>query len=306
MKIALDDQFPPSYKNVAEILRHYNLKLVTYEEASTGIENRTLIVDTTNGRFVIRVYRLEKKQLHAIQLELDFVEYLRSHNIEIPRTIPSTTGKQITTLQLENKTWQIIVMAFADGEHAKNYTSKLLLEMSAIQARMHILSDSYEGSLASAQQLTMLQENYFTAQISRRLVQDDRLRSFLKRAQTYTLELPSELPRGFCHLDYDMDNLSTKDDSIVAVLDFDDLAAAPFVVCLAYTLWHIHVHDGDKAEHRYLNHYETRRTLTHLERKYIKPIMLFRHYVICALKVLNNHVSSDEITEYLRIEANLS
>jgi Ser/Thr protein kinase RdoA (MazF antagonist) len=151
-----------------------------------------------------------------------------------------------------------------------------------------------------------LKEEYFIKQINLRRLEDDRLRSFLERASNYTLSLDNALPKGLCHLDYDTDNLLAKNSSVLAVLDFDDLAIAPFIVCLAYTLWHVYTEKSEDAAWEYLRYYETFRQISDLERGYIKPIMLFRHYVISAVKVLNNHTLESDIEKYLDIEKQLS
>jgi Ser/Thr protein kinase RdoA (MazF antagonist) len=253
----------------------------------------------------MRIYRQQKKQLRAIKLELDFMEYLRAHGILIPRIIANTSGEQITSQKLGDRTWQIIVMEYVEGEHIKSYPRKLLLEMSEIQAKIHSLSSLYKGNLVSTEHLTKLRESYFISQIPLQTIKDSRLKQFLQRAQAYTVNLPPELPSGLCHLDYDTDNVLAKDNSVVAVLDFDDLAVAPFIVCLAYTLWHVYVHGDKQATSTYLNQYEKGRKLSDLELEYIRSIMLFRHYVISAVKVLNGHSSPKEIARYLSLEEEL-
>ena len=81
--------------------------------------------------------------------------------------------------------------------------------------------------------------------------------------------------------------------------------ALPFVVCLAYTMWHIQSESGSDATQQYLADYEAIRQLSDLERKFLKPIMLFRHYMISSLKVLNKHTSPNDIRKYLTTEEQL-
>lgn len=305
MKIAPNNQFDISEIKLAEILNSYGLELVNYIEASTGIENRTIIVNTNRGKYVIRVYRSDKKTDQSVLAELDYTNYLRNHAIPVPNILDDISGQQLTRLVFDNQSWQIIVMDFHDGSHAKSYTDRLISQMATIQANMHILSGSYPTDSLPLEELTILRETYFTEQIKHKEITNTKLREFLYRAERYTLELSSDLPRGLCHLDYDKENLLSRNGAVLAVLDFDDLAVAPFIVCLAYTLCHIQTESGAAAVTQYLADYEATRKLSDLELEYLKPIMLFRHYMISALQVLNGHTSDREIDHYLILENEL-
>lgn len=305
MKIAEKSQFNPDRQKIARILERYDLELKSYREASAGIENTTLIIDTNKGAFVMRIYRQQKKPALEINRELDFMTYLRINGMKVPVVVANKAGDQLTTERFKNKRWRIIVMEFIEGYHAEKYTDGLINELSSIQARMHNLSSTYKDSYPISEPLTRLKESYFITLIPQSQIIDDRLGAFLDRAKDYELKLPRELPRGLCHLDYDTDNTLVKDDAVAAVLDFDDLGLAPFVVCLGYTLWHVYTYAGQEASKSYLENYKTKRKLSDLELSYIKPIMLFRHYVISAVKILNGHTSPAEVSAFLEQEAQL-
>ena len=305
MKIAKDNQFIPNRQSVARILEQYGLELKAYSAAASGIENITLIADTSKGKFVVRVYRQHKKGSTEIFRELDFMEYLRTHMVKVPMIITNTEGSRLASAQFGGKTWQIIVMEFVEGRHASIYTDALLADLASTQARMHILSSTYKDAYAGPELLTRLTENYFITQIPQTLITDDALPAFLDRAKAYELHLPPELPHGLCHLDYDSNNVLVKDNTIAAVLDFDDLALAPFVVCLSYTLWHVYTHAGESAAQTYLRHYAAHRKLSDLELQYLAPTMLFRHYVLSAIAILSGRTSPEKIAAFIRHEAAL-
>lgn len=306
MKIAKKDQFHPDKQKIARILYHYGLELSEYKEASTGIENTTLIVTTPKGKFVMRIYRKKKKDDAYVYRELDFMAYLRTNNLKVPKVAANKEGDFLTIEQFGNESWQIIVMEFIDGHHTDIYTPELIVELSSIQASMHYLSESYKNGDSIGEPLARLKENYFIDSIPKEKITDIRLRSFLDRAKAYEIKLPNELPQGLCHLDYDTDNVLVKNNTVTAILDFDDLRLAPFIVCLSYTLWHVYATTGKEALMSYLKNYKNQRKLSDLEQSFIKPIMLFRHYVISSIKILNNHTSSDEITTLLEQEAYLN
>jgi Ser/Thr protein kinase RdoA (MazF antagonist) len=306
MKIAPDDQLVIDQVKLEIILDQYDLRLVNFTEASSGIENKTVMTDTNRGKYVVRIYRNGKKSDRSIDMELDFMAYLHSHSVPVPGVLCNQSSSYITKLTFDGRKWQIIVMEYIEGEHAKQYTEELISNMAKTQAAMHSLSAAYPVKGIPAEKLNVLKEEYFIKQIDLHHLKDDRLRGFLERASAYRLDLDVNLSRGLCHLDYDTDNVLAKDSSVLAVLDFDDLAIAPFIVCLAYTLWHIYTEKNEAAAWQYLENYETFRQLSDLERSHIKPIMLFRHYMISAIKVLNNHTLLADIDKYLDVETQLT
>jgi Ser/Thr protein kinase RdoA (MazF antagonist) len=97
---------------------------------------------------------------------------------------------------------------------------------------------------------------------------------------------------------------ATDDGEFAAVLDFDDLALAPYAMDLAYTLWHVRFHAGESAAARYLSIYEAARPLGELERAWLAPIERFRHYVICSLGILEGEAADPrQVERYLALEA---
>jgi Ser/Thr protein kinase RdoA (MazF antagonist) len=306
MKIDPDKQFTTSLESIAQILSQYGLACISYKEASTGIENRTLITETDKGEFVVRIYRQGKKSLGQINLEVDFINYLRANNIKVPEILRNRLASYVTTQIFSDSTWQIIVMEFVEGVHAVSYTPTLINELAFTQANMHALAATYKSTiLGRATTLNELRETYFIKQINSRQIKSQKLTNFLERGRNYKVFLDTNLPRGLCHLDYDKENTLAKDGSLAAILDFDDLEIAPYIVCLSYTLWHVRQQSGKDAANHYLSKYQSIRILSELEKSYIKPIMLFRHYVISSIKILNGHTSIGEIDEYLSIETEL-
>ena len=307
MKIEPDKQFIASPERLAMFLKQYNLVFMDYTEASSGIENSTLITTTKQGKFVVRVYRQGKKSLSDINLEVNFINFLRENGIKIPEILQNNNGAYITAVELEDMVWRAIVMDFIEGVHVESYTHRLVTELATTQVLMHIQSSSYHfHDAAHIDELIELRDKFFVKQIDHSKITNTLLDDFLQRAQSYVVSLDKHLPKGLCHLDYDKENTITRNNSLAAVIDFDDLAIAPFVVCLSYTLWHVRQQSGKDMVKHYLSAYESVRPLSELEKSYLQPIMLFRHYFISSIKILNNHLATYEVNKYLSLEAELS
>lgn len=306
MKLEQEKQFVPTDECLANLFKLYSLKFISHEAATSGIENTTLIVSINKAKYVARIYRQGKKSDDEIQLELNFMQHLMENGIKVPKVIKNIHGKLITVFNYSNTTWQLIVMEFVDGVHAEAYSRGLLKDMAETQANMHLLSMKYKLPHESNNKLEILRENYFIKQIDRSSIKSSELEAFLARAEKFNLKLDPHLPSGLCHLDYDKDNIISKNSKIEAVLDFDDLAIAPFVVCLGYTLWHVYAYNGKEMMQYYLSEYEKLRPLKIIEKQYLTKIILFRHYVVSSLKILNGHTLEREISEYLKLESAIS
>lgn len=305
MKLEQEKQFIPTDDVLSSILKLYGLSFVSYKAATSGIENTTLIAQTSINKIVIRVYRRGRKSISDIDTEISFVLYLADNGVKVPNVLKNINGEYITNIGYHSHNWQVIAMKFIDGVHSEVYTPILITDMAKTQAKIHNLSSMYCPSNSNSGGLTELRERYFASQINRGLLINKELTNFLQRVEGYEVLLDPKLPKGLCHLDYDKDNIITKNNLIEAVLDFDDLELAPFIVCFSYTLCHIYMFGSEQMMKQYLTKYEELRHVSDLEKNYIKPIMLFRFYVISALKILNGHNSETETINYINMENKL-
>lgn len=302
MKIQPDKQFRHSTSIIDELAAHYGFTVADYTEASSGIENTTLLVRSTNDqRYAMRIYRQDKKSDGQIVSELNFMAYLRQNGIPLPDIILNTQNQAITLLDSSDNTWQVIAMEHIDGEHINKPSAELLSDIATTQATMHLLANNYPTSNENIRIIDKLTETEFIQQIDIPKLPVE-LQQFLHRGADYEVSFSGELPIGPCHFDYDEQNILCRNNAIVAVLDFDDLSIAPYVVCLAYTLWHISDSIGLPAMEAYLAIYEQLRPLSVHERQVLYKAVLFRHYMISAIKILNGETSSGDIQSYLSIE----
>jgi len=306
MKLNPDHQFAPNEANVKSILELYGLALKQLTPATSGIENTTLIITTSTGKFVLRIYRQHSKDLERIEQEINFVDYLNKKGIKVPAIVPNIKNENITEVEIDGVNWQTILMEFVEGSHAMAYTEPLLQDMADAQSRMHLLSTGFNDN-SSESIIRELKESVFIKLIDKSRITEPRLIEFLARAESYQKTLEPKLPAGLCHLDYDRENiLADKHGNIKAILDFDDLASAPFVLDLGYTLWEIWYTNGKETAKRYLTLYEQNRPLSDLEKSFLMPVILFRHYVICSADVVRGQNDESSIDKNLKLEAEMN
>jgi Ser/Thr protein kinase RdoA (MazF antagonist) len=147
-KLYIEFQFPIAHENVAAALVPYGIADFDFEVAGSGVENATIFVDSPQGKFALRVYRQAKKSTPEIELELEFASYLGAHGIPVPTVKPTNQGRLVAEVEVEGKSWQIVLMGFEPGVHPEGYDASLLAEMAGLQARMHLLGiDFRDGNV---------------------------------------------------------------------------------------------------------------------------------------------------------------
>ena len=306
MKLNPQDQFSANENTVQVALEQYALSLVSFEAAKSGIENMTILVNTDMGRFVLRVYRQNKKTDRDIEEEIRFTHYLNQNNLPVPIVQSNTNNQHLTHISVDHLQRQLVLMQYMAGTHPPHYSMSLIKDMACIQAKLHLLSEKYDYDPGDKPRLTELRETVIIKEIAKEGL-DSRLVGFIERAEKYVVVLSSKLPNGVCHLDYSKGNILVDDSSnVCAVLDFDDMEAAPYTVCLGFALYHLR-HGGcnQKEQAEYLSQYEAVRKLSNAEATILTSIELFRHYFISSLQIFHQHRSEADIVNYLDIESDL-
>lgn len=305
MKLDPHLQFIPDEHNVQLFLSQYGITLHSFVSAATGIENCTLIVRSGKGTFVLRVYRQANKTLRGIKQELAFINYLHEHGIPAVPCLANSSGSMISELRISGQLWRGVLMPFINGDEPTMYGPELIRDMAKSQAAMHALAANYSDPYPERLPRTGLRPFITLTGPQTQTLGDSRLLELVDRAQRYALEFDAELPRGLCHTDFcDGNLLVSKQQRLQAILDFDDLRDVPYTVCLAYTLWDLHMQDA-RLVTRYVELYEMVRPLTGKEQASLKPFMLFRHYMVTLIKASSRDFGKEELARYLEVEQQL-
>jgi Ser/Thr protein kinase RdoA (MazF antagonist) len=303
MKMDQAGQFAPTPESIQAILTEYNLTLGQFEPAMSGIENTTLLVVALAQQFVLRVYRHRRKSDAMIRRELAFIKYLAAAGLPTVPAIVNRSGQSYTRYGK----WRAILMPFRPGYHPSHYTAALVSQMAQTQATMHQLAARFGRPPLWELPLFKLKETYFHQHIDRRQDLKPAVKDFLDRVKSFNYRLDHGLPKGYCHLDFSAGNvLVGGSGELAAILDFDDLAHAPYVVCLGYTLWSLYQQEDPRLFAQYLDAYQAVRPLSQVELASLPAVMLFRHYTVGAMKILEGTMDDQKIGHYVRLESQLA
>lgn len=298
-KLDPEKQLPLIQQTLAHVLAPYGLKSFACQPMNKGIENTSVLIESGSKKYVLRIYRRDKKTDADIALELEVQDYLRLHGIPVPLILKNKDDKELNITEIDGIRWQSILMEYVEGAIGAPYTQRIILDLSTLQAKMHLLGIKFTAQNPPSFQLNDLREPYskgleignYSAQVQQ----------FIGRARDFHYSLGPQLPSGYNHLDLDMGgNVIVKDGVITGIVDFDDMAYSPCVIDLGYTLWDILFDAGEDEIRNYLKNYQRTRLLTPAEREAIPHCMLFRNYIIGTMDLLMG--IDAEIPKILQLE----
>lgn len=303
-KLAPEQQIKADKQTLSAIMENYGLKIRSFSVAGNGIENTTFIINTGSAKFALRVYKKNKKKTSGIQQELDFMQFLYENGLPVPQVFPNTQNKLITQFKNSGTIWNCILMEHMSGTHSPVYSPKLIKDLAVAQAQMHKLGIAYAKHQSHSNKLSAkITDKEFLPNITLGKIKNPEFRQFLERDKRYILQLDKSLPRGFNHNDYDNENTLAVGGQLSAILDFDDLSYSPTVLCLGYTLWDVFFESQSlDAMYLYLKEYQKIRKLNRKELAAIKPVMLFRNYVIGAAEIYFHGEKRKYMPRFLKAE----
>ncbi len=303
-KINPELQLKPTTSILNKILKQYDLRLISFKLFKDGVENTSMLVSTNSGKFVLRIYRKNRKKIKIVEQELRLMDFLRQNGIPIPQILPNTHGRHITIFPYQNHRWNCIMMEFSQGVHPKKYSTRFIQELAITQAKMHVLGKQFAKKEKKKNPVwKFLKEGYFASKIKTETIKKQKVKNILERTKNFAVQLPNGLPQGYNHLDITHDNILVKNNHLSAILDFDDACYSPMVVCLGYVLWDVlYITRKPSNLLTYLSAYQRHRKLTKKEIAVLNSVLHFRNYVIGAMEILFWGEHGKHVETFLKFE----
>lgn len=208
-----------SENELAAILSNYNLgEFRAASLLTSGTVQTNLLLETTLGRFVLKLYT--KREFQSVQFEANLIHYLKARKYPCPAIFKDKQGKLVGVF----KGTPYVLFEFVEGYHIENPDAAQKEQLIARVAELHILTRNYRSSFAE------YRWNY-TPGLCRKLAGDAAAQIATPEAQAKLkwletilaeLDLPENLPKGICHGDLHFSNVLFKDGRFAALLDFDD------------------------------------------------------------------------------------
>lgn len=301
------NQFPLNKSNLEFFLKSYNIKDFSYSLIEEGIENTSIKVYFKEEAYVLRIWPKNKKDDHAILLELKFIEELLKFDnlIPTPKILLNFQKEKLTKVKIDDYYWQAILMDFVDGVHPIDFSDDIIEELAEIQAKMHFFGARFanQNSFKNIEyQQVQMKLMFFDPAFNIENIQDETIKAFISRAESYILKFDSKLPRAFVHGDIKANNLIVRHNKIKAILDFDGASYSYIVMCLGATI--LAINNIEKI-HTYLSNYKQYRILTSEELEILPKVILFHYYCKIGMAIVFNTMSEEILAKELDLEAKL-
>lgn len=208
-----------SEKDFPLILSNYDLgEYHGYETFANGAGQTTVLLKTSEGKFVLRYY--ENRSEKHVAFEVQLFNFLLGSNYPIPAIIKNCEGNFSSTY----KEKPLIIIEFIEGEHGKNPNDSFQREEAAevvrIVAQLHNLTENRELDFFKNREVFDTEYCLREYHKQSRIKDVDEREIWLKN-ELAKLELPDTMPKGLCHADLNYGNFIFQDGKIAAVLDFD-------------------------------------------------------------------------------------
>lgn len=276
-KISLEEQFLLKKPLLSLLLKDWDILDFTFEEAKCGIENRTVYITTAEQKYVLRIYRQERKSLEEIQDELEFMLFLHDQNLLIPRIFQTKHQTLLNQTKIDDTIWTSLLMEYRPGEHQPKYTVAIVRQMGRALAELHQISLTYPCKQSHVAPERITDDRWST--IDQEIAQRPDVCAFMEEAKLYQITV-AHLPSGHLHGDFVQTNLLWEKDRLSTILDFDDMEYSWLVLDIAVSAWHILVQDLDwTLVEAFIDAYSHVRPLAKDEQTSLIPLIKFVNYV---------------------------
>lgn len=206
-------------KELTNLLSHYDIgKLIRAEHLDGGQANSSLKIFTEQGIFILSV--CDEKQIEDINCLVGVLFSLVKAGIPTTTPVKTITGNY----QLSHKNRPVYLKQFVPGQVTSNLTTVILHQLGSIMATMHHLSPVDELPIKFSYGLEDFDD----------LLESDFSHPYLdwlrKKRNSLVRRIDPDMKKSFIHGDIFWDNLVVNDNSLAAILDFEE-------ACYYYTLF---------------------------------------------------------------------
>ena len=217
-------------RTAANLIGTYGLgRLAKLTGISTGSVNTHYLLETTRGKFFLKVD--EVKDLNAAQQELELLLFLRAHRFCCPQPVIDRQGRYHQTYR--GKPVSLYHPLIGKALSEEQLTATQLEQTGRALASLHALSSGYPKE----------DNNRFDFACIATLYQEvrEKLPGYFRHL-THTLDdeiayqqqyQEDKLPKGIVHGDLFADNLLFRGEKIVGILDFEAAGHGKFIYDLA-------------------------------------------------------------------------
>jgi Ser/Thr protein kinase RdoA (MazF antagonist) len=246
--------------------------------------NDTYMLQTSSGRYVLRVYRLHWRTLSDILYELDMLLHLHRKGVSVAYPIAMKDGGLLSSLNALEGTRQAVLLAYAEGEEPSEDEACCLAYGRAVAQVHNALAD-----FSSPHQRFLLDFDHLLTEPLRStlplLEQRPEDQAYLSSLASMLKERVSSLPVGdlewaACHGDFHGGNAHITADQQVTFFDFDCCGSGWRAYDIAVYRW---AQEDDKLWEAFLEGYTQLRAIAPIDLAAIPLFVAIRQFWLVGL-----------------------
>jgi Ser/Thr protein kinase RdoA (MazF antagonist) len=222
--------FPATYSTLSTLAladflsERYSLDSVHCTFLVRGVGD-TYLVDSAQGRFILRIYRSTHRSLSHVKAEVALLLALKQAGVSVSYPIADRMGESIQQLDAVEGSRCAVLFSYAPGQPARLLSNSQLRSLGHEMARFHQVSSTitlpgerwtFDLDTTLFQPLDRLKSAFGADQESYLFLQQAARQVETKIGQVDT----SGFLRGYCHFDLLPKNMHFEGDS-VTIFDFD-------------------------------------------------------------------------------------
>jgi len=275
--------FPATYSTLCPtalsslIAEKYQLRNVGCKFLVRGVGD-TYLVDSSDGRFILRIYRSSHRSLPQIKEEVKLLQALQQAGVSVSYPVADILGDTIQTIVAIEGERHAVLFSYAPGHVVRSLNDHQLRALGIEMARFHNLSatvwlggDRWHFDLATTVFTPLKKLKPFFAT-------EPEDYHWLQQAAAQVQEKLSTLPtaafsKGYCHFDFLPKNFHFQNDAIT-FFDFDFMGHGWLVndimtfwqhLCLDVYMNRMTQQAADDAYQTFLDGYSTCRSISKQE-----------------------------------------
>jgi Ser/Thr protein kinase RdoA (MazF antagonist) len=288
-KINSEKQIKISREILTKVLLNYDINEFDFEFPENGLNNVNVLIISDQEKYFLRVQRLHKKTDAELELELQYLAYLRNKNLPVPIVVKNKFGKNFSIFSDLGLNWQIILFQSLPGIHLpysdfKNDFS-LVKKISKLQSDLYLANQDFKP-IKNLKPITNLAQTS-TAKIIEELlidfnvesIKNPKIKKIINSRFLYYKDIEQEnLTFSLVHDDINQSNLLFENGEISGLLDFDEVYLGPVVSCVVNAAYEfIRFKKLPEYFFVYLHYFETGFSLKPQDIVLVKPLLQLRN-----------------------------
>jgi Ser/Thr protein kinase RdoA (MazF antagonist) len=298
----------------AKILSSYFVSGVKFKYSliNKGLENVNVLVDLSGEKYVIRIYnpiKFEKykRTRQSILYEIEFMNYLREHDLPIPRIIQAKSKKLFTSIKIGSTRYFCSLTEYVEGREG-HITKRRILAFAPIQAKMHLLSLKFKPRYSKRSDgandyYIWWSEFKLSGKGLKDLVLDQALTELMNKIlNKVNPKTISKFPIYIIHSDLHKENMRFIEDRVVGIFDFDDcregILPEDIAMFLHEILKHARSYEHIKADCQlFFDSYEKVRPLSRKEKEMAIYFAMMKIYELKYFDIYYSELAGEDLSK---------